>query len=113
MLLTLGYTFIFAMTFRSLAGVERVLFALVVLLPCRLQNDVLLVGTGIFALVALDRFVQGSRDDRRAWAGLAVIAWQMNALGLMKFTLFPLTLLLAGVGALLFLRDRRPLAALA
>lgn len=112
-LLTLGYTFIFAMTFRSLAGVERMLFVLIVLLPCRLQNDVLLVGTGIFALVALDRFVQGSRDDRRAWAGLAVVALQMNALGLMKFTLFPLTLLLAGVGVLLFLRDRRPRAAVA
>jgi hypothetical protein len=112
-LLTLGYTFIFATTFRSLAGVERVLFALVVLLPCRLQNDVLLVGTGIFVLVALDRFVHRSRDDRRAWAGLVVIALQMNALGLMKFTLFPLTLLLAGVGALLFLRDRRPRAAVA
>lgn len=111
-LLTLGYTFIFATTFRSLAGVERVLFVLVALLPCRLQNDVLLVGTGIFALVALDRFVGASRDDRRAWAGLAVVALQMNALGLMKFTLFPLTLLLAGVGTLLFLRDRRPRAAL-
>jgi len=112
-LLTLGYTFIYATTFRSLAGLERVLFVLVVLLPCRLQNDVLLVGTGIFALVALDRFVHRSRDDRRAWAGLAVIALQMNALGLMKFTLFPLTLLLAGVGTALFLRDRRPRAALA
>lgn len=112
-LLTLGYTFIYATTFRSLAGAERVLFALVVLLPCRLQNDVLLVGTGIFALVALDRFVRSSRDDRRAWAGLAVIVLQMNALGLMKFTLFPLTLLLAGIGALLFLRDRRPRAAVA
>ncbi|WP_313919446.1 hypothetical protein [Tahibacter sp.] len=112
-LLTLGYTFIYAMTFRRLAGLESVLFALVVLLPCRLQNDVLLVGTGIFALVALDRFVRRSRDDRWAWAGLAVIALQMNALGLMKFTLFPLTLLLAGIGALLFLRDRRPRAAAA
>lgn len=112
-LLTLGYTFIYATAFRSLPGAERVLFALVVLLSCRLQNDVLLVGTGIFALVALDRFVRSSRDDRRAWAGLAVIALQMNALGLMKFTLFPLALLLAGVGALLFLRDRRPRAAVA
>ncbi len=112
-LLTLGYTFIFATTFRSLGGVERVLFALVVVLPCRLQNDVLLVGTGIFALVALDHFVRASRDDRRAWAGLAVVALQMNALGLMKFTLFPLTLLLAGVGVLLLLRERRPRAAAA
>lgn len=112
-LLTLGYTFIYTMTFRRLAGPERVLFALVVLLPCRLQNDVLLLGTGIFALVALDRFVHRSRDDRWAWPGLAVIALQMNALGLMKFTLFPLTLLLAGIGALLFLRDRRPRAAVA
>lgn len=110
-LLTLGYSFIFATTFRSLGGVERVLFALVVLLPCRLQSDVVLVGTGIFALVALDHFVRASRDDRRAWAGLAVVALQMNALGLMKFTLFPLTLLLAGVSVLLLLRERRPQAA--
>lgn len=112
-LLTLGYTFIFATTFRRLGGVERLLFALVVLVPCRLQNDVLLVGTGIFALVAVDYFVRASRDDRRAWAGLAVVALQMNALGLMKFTLFPMTLLLAGVGVLLLLRERRPQAAAA
>ncbi len=110
-LLTLGYTFVFAMTFRRLAGAERVLFALVVLLSCRLDSDALLVGTGILSLVALDRLVRSSRDDRRAWAGLAVIALQMNALGLMKFTLFPLSLLLAGIGALLFVRERRQRAA--
>jgi hypothetical protein len=111
-LLGLGYTFIFANTFRSLAGAERWLFALLVLLPCRLQNDVLLVGAGIFALVALDRFVRSSRHSAWGYAGLGVLALQLNALALMKFTLAPLSVLLAGTGLLLLLRERRAGAAL-
>lgn len=112
LLLALGYTFIFACAFRRLAAAERILLALIAVLACRRQPDTLLLGTAIFALVALDDLIRRSRDTSWAWLGLGVVALMMNALGLLKFTVLPLSVLLCGVGVVLLLRERRPSAAL-
>ena len=112
LLLASGYTFIFTCAFRRLATAERILLALIAVLACRRQPDTLLLGTAVFALVALDDLVRRSRTAPWAWLGLGVVALMMNALGLLKFTVLPLSVLLCGVGAVLLLRERRPAAAL-
>lgn len=113
LLLALGYTFIFTCAFRRLATAERILLALIAVLACRRQPDTLLLGTAIFAVVALDDLIRRSRDTSWAWLGLGVVALMMNTLGLLKFTVLPLSVLLCGVGVVLLLRERRPAAALA
>lgn len=114
LLMGLGYTFVYTMTFRALALLERVLFvaAIVVFAPW-LHADSLMLSTGLFALVTLDRLVRDPARGRWNWAGLALLALFLNALTLMKFTVLPTSALLCGMGMLLFLRERRPFGALA
>lgn len=109
--LTLGYAFVFGYCFHCLRAVARIAFAIVVLAGVLLSADTLLLGASIVAAVALDRFVARSRDDRRVWAALAVVALVICATGLIKFSAFPPAVALAGVGAWLFARERRYAAA--
>lgn len=111
--LGIGYAFVYAATFRALGSVERVLFAALALIACRLQPDTLLLGTAVLAVVVLDRGVRSSAVRRGWYAALGLLALQLNALALMKFTLFTPSVLLLLTGVALLLWQRRPLAALA
>lgn len=110
-LLGIGYALVFAATFRALGNVERVLFAALALVACRLQADMLLLGTAVLAVVVLDRAVRGSAAHRGWYVALAMLALLLNALALMKFTLFVTSALLMLTGVALLLREHRPLAA--
>lgn len=111
-LMGLGYAFLYAICFRALAPLERLLFALTVAvyLPW-LYADALMLSAMVFAPVALDYFVRTSPHSRLGYLGLIVVAFFINAIGLLKFSAFPTSVLLCGVGIVLLLRQRRPAAA--
>lgn len=111
-LMGLGYAFLYAICFRALAPLERLLFALTVAvyLPW-LHADALMLSAVVFAAVALDYFVRTSLHSRLSYLGLVAIAFFINAIGLLKFSAFPTSVLLCGVGIVLLLRQRRPAAA--
>lgn len=112
LLMGLGYTFVYTLCFRALAPPQRLLFVVSIgLFAPWLQADALVLSSGLFAVVALDRLIQSS--SRWSWAGLIVLAVFMNALSLMKFSIVPTAALLCSLGVLLYLRDRRPFEALA
>jgi hypothetical protein len=112
-LMGLGFTFLYTMTFRVLAPLERLLFVIAILAYAPwLWGDTLMLSSGVFAAVALDRCIRESRDNAWSYAGIVVIALFMNACALMKFSILPTSALLCGLGIVLLLRDRRPFAAL-
>jgi len=109
-LLGLGYTFLYAGLFRRLAAFERIVFAAMALFGCGTAADVLFLGTGIVAVVSLDRYAAATRG-LRTWIGLTIIALQVNAVALIKFTAFPIAVALGATGVLLFAyRQRRRMA---
>ena len=105
--LALGYAFIYAQCFHRLGAIARVVFAAAALYGAIVSGDALMLGAMVAAVVALDHNAARTRDDRRVWAALGIVALQINAIGLIKFSAFPLALALGGAGAWLFLRERR------
>lgn len=105
-LLGFGYTFLYASLFQRLAVFERLVFAAVALFACRAAPDALMLGAGIVAVVSLDRSAE-TRRGTGMWIVLAIVALQVNAAGLVKFTAFPIAVALCGVGAVSFAYRRR------
>lgn len=111
LLLGLGYAGVFAAVFRRLGQAERWAFALIALPACRLQADTLLLGCAMLAVVPLARGLQASRRQPATWLLLGLLALQLNALALLKFSLVPLSFALALAGAFALLQQRRTGAA--
>lgn len=109
--LSLGVATVFTFAFGLARTPQRLILLLMLLvLTPWLYSDLLLLGTLILAIAALE-YIAASLGHGAAAAGCGVIAILASALGLLKFSFFPLTVGLWLCGStLLLLRARAGLA---
>lgn len=108
--LGIGVTFGLAASLLRGWGTRLVMLVVLLVLSPRLNSDVLLLGTLILAVAAVER---AALVRSAAWRALllSVVAVLCATLGLVKFTFFPLAAGVWLVGTLLLAQHRRALAA--
>lgn len=107
-LMTLATALVFGLAVGAAPRGLRLLLALaVVVLAPWLQADVLMLGSLILALAALDRLARQTPASLAAVLATLVVATLVAALSLLKFSLFPASLTLWACAGLLFLLASR------